>query len=195
MSRFRQYLSRIQTPVFSRRYRPESEATPSPFSWLIPRDTHTTPKSSSFTCEERPKKKYCPGGYYPVHLGEIFEDRYKVISKLGYDVYSTVWLAKDLTEVFAIFRVAYGDDKSSFQSPLYVALKILTADSFGGSKPVYELDIRKHISQTDHIHPGYKHVVHLLNSFVHEGPNGKHSCLVLELMGAERFPFATTLSK
>jgi serine/threonine-protein kinase SRPK3 len=48
---------------------------------------------------------------------------------------------------------------------------------------VYELDILKHIGQTDTSHPGYKHVVHLLNSFVHKGPNGNHLCLVLQLMG------------
>ena len=77
--------------------------------------------------------------------------------------------------------------RTSSQSPRHVALKILTADSYGGLKPVYELDILKHISRTDPSHPGYKHVVHLLNSFVHEGPNGKHLCLALKLMGQSVF--------
>lgn len=52
---------------------------------------------------------------------------------------------------------------------------------------MYELDILKYMSQKDSSHPGYKHVVHLLDSFVHEGPNGKHLCLVLELMGQSDF--------
>ncbi|KAH7396111.1 kinase-like domain-containing protein [Pyrenochaeta sp. MPI-SDFR-AT-0127] len=126
---------------------------------------HTTCNSSSVTVEERPER-YRRGGYHPVYLGETFNNKYEIISKLGYGVYSTVWLAKDLTS----------------QSPHHVALKILTADSYGCSKPVYELDILKHISQTDPSHPGYKHVVHLLDNFIHEGPNGKHLCLVLEVM-------------
>lgn len=40
---------------------------------------------------------YHPGGYHPVHLGDIFNaGQYKVIRKLGYGAYSTVWLAHDL---------------------------------------------------------------------------------------------------
>jgi serine/threonine-protein kinase SRPK3 len=83
--------------------------------------------------------------------------------------------------------VPHDNNKSSSQPPRHIALKILTADSYGSLKPVYELDILKYISQNDPSHPGYKHVVHLLDSFVHEGPNGKHLCLVLELMGQSVF--------
>lgn len=32
-------------------------------------------------------------------------------------------------------------------------------------------------------HPGKKHIVQLLDYFKHKGPNGVHSCLVLELLG------------
>ena len=39
---------------------------------------------------------YRPGGLHPVHIGDEFNDsRYRVIRKLGYGAYSTVWLAKD----------------------------------------------------------------------------------------------------
>lgn len=33
--------------------------------------------------------------YYPVHIGQTFQDRYRVITKLGYGAFSTVWLARD----------------------------------------------------------------------------------------------------
>ena len=33
--------------------------------------------------------------YYPVQIGHIFNNRYRVIAKLGYGAYSTVWLAWD----------------------------------------------------------------------------------------------------
>lgn len=39
---------------------------------------------------------YRPGQLCPVHLGDLFSGkRYRVIRKLGYGVYSTVWLATD----------------------------------------------------------------------------------------------------
>jgi len=40
--------------------------------------------------------RYQPGGHHPVHLGDIYCKRYRVINKLGFGTYSTVWLAQDL---------------------------------------------------------------------------------------------------
>ena len=40
--------------------------------------------------------RYRPGGYHPVHLGDVYCQRYRVIHKLGFGTYSTVWLARDL---------------------------------------------------------------------------------------------------
>lgn len=34
--------------------------------------------------------------FYPMHLGDVLNDRYLVTAKLGYGGRSTVWLAKDL---------------------------------------------------------------------------------------------------
>jgi len=39
---------------------------------------------------------YRPGGYHPVHLGDVYGQKYRVIHKLGFGAYSTVWLARDL---------------------------------------------------------------------------------------------------
>ena len=33
--------------------------------------------------------------YYPVKIGEVYNGRYRIIAKLGYGAYSTVWLARD----------------------------------------------------------------------------------------------------
>ena len=65
----------------------------------------------------------------------------------------------------------------------HVALKILTADSYGREKDIYELSILRHIKTADPRHLGYKHVVRLLDDFRHPGPNGSHVCLVFEVMG------------
>ena len=43
--------------------------------------------------------RYRPGGYHPVHLGDVYHQRYRVIHKLGFGTYSTVWLARDLRSV------------------------------------------------------------------------------------------------
>jgi serine/threonine-protein kinase SRPK3 len=39
---------------------------------------------------------YRPGGFHPVHIGDVFGNRYKVLRKLGYGLYSTVWLVRDM---------------------------------------------------------------------------------------------------
>jgi serine/threonine-protein kinase SRPK3 len=51
------------------------------------------------TCgiDAEPLHRYRVGGYHPIALGDLFKDgRYKVLHKLGWGGYSTVWAAKDL---------------------------------------------------------------------------------------------------
>lgn len=45
---------------------------------------------------EEGTQAYRPGGFHPVYIGDVFKDRYKVLNKIGYGVYSTVWLVRDL---------------------------------------------------------------------------------------------------
>ncbi|KAG2226338.1 hypothetical protein INT45_006010 [Circinella minor] len=47
--------------------------------------------------EEEDPNDYKKGGYHPVQVGELYkEGRYKVIRKLGWGHFSTVWLVQDL---------------------------------------------------------------------------------------------------
>ena len=39
---------------------------------------------------------YDPKRFYLTYLGEVFNSRYQVATKLGYGTNSTVWLARDL---------------------------------------------------------------------------------------------------
>lgn len=41
------------------------------------------------------QEDYRLGGYHPVRLGDVMNERYRVIRKLGYGQYSTVWLVED----------------------------------------------------------------------------------------------------
>ncbi|KAL1962324.1 hypothetical protein VTN77DRAFT_9815 [Rasamsonia byssochlamydoides] len=123
---------------------------------------------------------YRPGKYHPVHLGDTFKNaRYKVIRKLGYGSFSTVWLAKD-------------EELHS-----YVAIKILAASETCTPDEVVILNT---LSQSTLQHPGKQRLVELLDSFEHQGPNGTHLCLVFEVMGpsvatiADRLPANILLS-
>lgn len=51
---------------------------------------------ASSKIEEETLPTYSPEKYYPVQQGEVFNDRYQVLAKLGYGVTSTVWFARDL---------------------------------------------------------------------------------------------------
>ena len=47
--------------------------------------------------DAEPLERYWKGGYHPTHLGETLkEGRYKILHKLGWGGYATVWLARDL---------------------------------------------------------------------------------------------------
>ncbi|KAF7311396.1 Protein kinase [Mycena kentingensis (nom. inval.)] len=105
---------------------------------------------------------YKPGGLHPVHLGDKFSnDRYTVVHKLGHGATSTVWLVSDA------------------QTNAYASLKLLSA-----SKTATELPVLQHLrSSYDPAKPGSQHVAQILDHFVHEGPNGRHQCLVGEVFG------------
>ncbi|KAL3477219.1 kinase-like domain-containing protein [Aspergillus californicus] len=106
---------------------------------------------------------YRPGKYHPVNLGDTFKDStYRVIRKLGYGSYSTVWLAKDQA------------------TNKYVALKISIANQ---DRTHHELDISRTLSQVPPGHPGKQFIPSLLDVFTHDGPNGSHLCLVHEVLG------------
>ncbi|KAI2615149.1 serine protein kinase [Hypoxylon sp. NC1633] len=105
---------------------------------------------------------YRPGGYHPVHLGDVFKNgQYKILRKLGEGSYSTVWLARDL------------------RNSKYVAIKILV----GNSEATSELQILRHIAQIAPI-DGARYITQLSDHFEHCGPNGVHKCLVFEPMAA-----------
>jgi serine/threonine-protein kinase SRPK3 len=50
--------------------------------------------------EEEDVPSYIPEDYYPVYIGEVFNSRYQIVTKLGFGVNSTVWLCRDLRQGF-----------------------------------------------------------------------------------------------
>ena len=64
---------------------------------------------------------------------------------------------------------------------IWVSLKILTADAISSSN---ELELNQSLSaHHGRTVSGSEYIPEVLDHFVHAGPNGKHQCLVFELLG------------
>ncbi|KAF9463676.1 kinase-like domain-containing protein [Collybia nuda] len=87
---------------------------------------------------------YQKGGFHPIHINDILQDRYHVVNKLGHGTYGTVWLVEDL------------------KSGKCAALKILAAE------------ISKDLANSDGTTDGREFVLELLDDFTVEGPIGTH---------------------
>jgi hypothetical protein len=53
---------------------------------------------------------YQRGGFCPIILGQILEEKYEIIAKLGYGGHSTVWLAKELSITYDSVQHIEGGD-------------------------------------------------------------------------------------
>ncbi|MCJ1356290.1 MAG: serine/threonine protein kinase, CMGC group [Icmadophila ericetorum] len=116
--------------------------------------------------EEEDSEDYCKGGYHPVQVGETYKDgKYIVVRKLGWGHFSTVWLSRDT------------------ESGRHVALKVVRSAAHYTETAIDEIKLLNKIVQANPNHPGRKHVVSLLDSFEHRGPNGVHVCMVFEVLG------------
>ena len=103
-------------------------------------------------------EKYRSGGFHPIHLGDALKGgRYRVLHKLGYGGFSTVWLARDEN-----------------QNRL-VSLKVLTADA---SRQPTELQLLRHLDEHAQASPWRGNIIAALDDFTIDGPNGTHLCYV-----------------
>lgn len=114
--------------------------------------------------------RYEPGGFHPVHLGDILDGRYKVVHKLGSGGFSTVWLVEDQAE---------------HRDSNWLAIKIVVSDETERTKERIEIARKRALSlqSSPTIVVGQKH-------FYLQGPNGRHICLILPVLG----PAASRLS-
>jgi len=67
----------------------------SPIETALSPGTTQSPNSSQETIVDEGKIRYHKGGFHPVHPSEIYNTKYKVLRKLGYGRYSTVWLVRN----------------------------------------------------------------------------------------------------
>ncbi|KAL8735011.1 MAG: hypothetical protein Q9166_001136 [cf. Caloplaca sp. 2 TL-2023] len=119
--------------------------------------------------EEECLPRYDPSHFFPVRLGMSINDRYQIISKLGYGSQSTVWLVRDMW-------------RWRWQANRFVSLKICANRPTARENAEHEITVYKRIATANPDHEGYEWVRKLLGSFEAAGPNGKHPCLVFEAM-------------
>lgn len=108
-------------------------------------------------------EKYRVGGFHPIRLGTSMKDgRYRIVHKLGFGGFSTIWLARD-----------------EYQLRL-VAIKVLTADASKSSK---ELESFQYASEALRGSETRNNLWTPLDTFTVHGPNGTHTCFVSRVGG------------
>ena len=86
---------------------------------LLERETHPHYKASE---------------YYPVHLNQIFRNRYKVAAKHGYRGSSTVWLCEDMMYIIQAFSLKIAPEHCTVIKS-YKTLKVGICEDFENREP------------------------------------------------------------
>ncbi|CAK7899201.1 hypothetical protein CAAN3_04S05006 [[Candida] anglica] len=164
--------------------------------------------------QEENADDYKIGGYHPVVKGETYYSQslpnreYIILRKLGWGHFSTVWLAKSIYNP-KLGMEDYGLDS---REEYYVAIKFVKSSKCYIEAAEDEINLLQVINRpllvADHLteahkeyfrkfhfnkeneptgHPGFKHVMKLLDNFQISGPNGKHICMVFEVLGENVF--------
>ncbi|KAG8691009.1 hypothetical protein FRC11_007473, partial [Ceratobasidium sp. 423] len=116
--------------------------------------------------------KFDPVYWYPATVGQVLNNTYKLVAKLGFGNSSTVWLAKDVT-------------RWNWQPTRYVTLKISTshgAESSNADQRKHETRILQQILDKNPSHPGLQFLRTAIDKFEVKGQKGLHPVLVYEPM-------------
>ncbi|GAB1318545.1 non-specific serine/threonine protein kinase [Madurella fahalii] len=135
--------------------------------------------------EEETLPHYRAEEYYPVHIGDVLNVRYRVAGKLGYGAYSTNWLCRDM------------------DTTKYIIIKVSTSLRKFPTATHRELKVYEHLAKVESLHPGQSLIRELYDLFELKGPEGKHQCLVqqpmhltvLQMMNLNTQPFNLPLLK
>ncbi|KAI0425572.1 kinase-like domain-containing protein [Xylaria sp. FL1042] len=107
--------------------------------------------------------RYNRGGFHPIHIEDVLNDRFKVVHKLGNGGFGTVWLCRDL------------------QLEKWRAVKVIAADASSDSTEVEMFEFLMTNSSREEL--DQNHITVPLESFWIDGPNGRHLCLVMQVYG------------
>ncbi|XP_065314012.1 SRSF protein kinase 3-like isoform X2 [Gordionus sp. m RMFG-2023] len=115
--------------------------------------------------EQEDPQDYCKGGYHSVMIGDLFNERYHVIRKMGWGHFSTVWLCWDI------------------KSKGFVAMKVVKSASHYTESALDEIKLLRCVRDTAPNNSYREKTVQLLDDFKITGLNGTHVCMVFEVLG------------
>ena len=123
-----------------------------------------------------------------IYYREIYLNRYEIMQKLGWGHFSTAWLAKD-NKFNTYVAIKIQKSAQHYLEAAYDEVEILQEVAKYVNNPEWEKSVVEHWKEDkpyrlkDGINIEHSHVIQLLNSFIHHGPNGKHFCMVFEILG------------
>ncbi|RHY68388.1 hypothetical protein DYB30_003710 [Aphanomyces astaci] len=118
--------------------------------------------ASSSESEEEEEGSYKVGGYHRVNVGDVYNDRFTVLEKLGWGHFSTVWRCRDAET---------GQD---------VAMKVQKSASHYMEAARDEVDLLECVNEAATKSGGaYPRIVKLIASFEHVGPHGTRTSLYM----------------
>ncbi|KAF2754655.1 kinase-like protein [Pseudovirgaria hyperparasitica] len=152
-------LFQLRTPVLHR-----SRLIVVPFIDRAGRVTSRYMSSTAAPFEEEREEGFAK--FYPMTLGEVIHEKYKVVAKLGFGSTSTIWCCRNLA------------------TNTYTALKIYAHDLIAEDDIHNETAIYKHLSTAGNPdHPGKKYVRTIQDSFFITSRMGNiHQCLTHEVL-------------
>jgi serine/threonine protein kinase len=121
------------------------------------------------------------GGHHPGRVGDTLKGgRYRILARLGSGHFSTVWLCLDEQRRAGGIGGAsgYGSGRAGASA---VAVKIQKSAARYTEAAYDEIRLLRAVRERDP--DGVMPIVALLDSFPHEGPKGKHICLVFDVLG------------
>ncbi|SMR63713.1 unnamed protein product [Zymoseptoria tritici ST99CH_1A5] len=147
---------------------PELPWTRRPSLQRCRKDYRLLSATSRLQIEEQSLPRFHQKRYFPVNIGQVFNNRYRIIAKLGYGANSTVWLARDQV------------------TQQYASLKICVRDETEDSPVLNEYNILRHISAcaTTSDHAGPSLLRRADDMFMADG----HHCFVMK-------PYACSLQQ
>ena len=130
--------------------------------------------------------EYKINGYHPVHVGEILLDRYVIMQKIGFNNFSTEWLSLDV-KYNNYVSIKIQKSSQQYIDLAYDEIEILNEiDKHNNDKKWVESLKEYWKDEPEKIKVvlrDHTHIRQLLNSFIYHGQNGKHFCMVYEIMG------------
>ena len=160
---------------------------PNQITYYNTKQVNSPQYTDSDNSEDEGLSDYKVNGYHPVHIGEVLLERYIIMQKLGYGHFSTAWLALD-TKFGNYVAIKIQKAAQQYIDAAYDEVEILQElakhnfdkEWIKSLKEYYKDDSEKlaDIETTEN-----SKVVQLLNSFIYHGQNGRHFCMVFEIVG------------